>query len=679
MMTFGQDQVVVSPLKDLYDTNIMQMAIAAAKDMYDKNYADMKEFAKTYGDFVSPIGNYTQQYYDMSKGLVNKKIDELYARGIDPLRSAQGRAEIQKIINSVDVGRLNQMKAETEAAKEYVKNRARMQAENRYNPDFEKWMLGGRTLETWDGSQPWTATSPYLYQDLNEYTGHIFDKMQDEYISSDGQYDYTGVSEDRRRSALTPQLAGLISTPLGRYHLELAKQDAAIKYGRIPTDAEVMQQFQDNIITSTKEYERRNRTENKDYARRRDSALRMAEDDHRTANDIRANNIKEATRYGYDALRAADTNLDGKLDADEIAAYSQASKEALENGGYQYSGGSGSGGSGSGQQTPAMGPADQLSTQQILNYQQNKQDMMSRYEKEEKDAFKKQKDIYETLNDDQKKNAVRYGKAYRILHNNKSSKSAKDDARLTIEGLDKSSDANFAKWRKQFNYRMKLSYENGSRWADNNTTQGLAGYQKSDEYALHRNSHAIFERNNVVPDLTDDQKLALNKQLGYSVNENGGRDGIMTSNRDFADITISKMTGDRRYKYNSPANKISRIIKNKEYTIDTKDISKRKYGAGSISGRRYNVIVEIATFNDPEVVAELNKLSDDQLRNFGIKKTTDDGSTSYKIPIVSRFGHGQGRANVNNAGLKATQGQSQAGKQLATQQAREITANLYGQ
>ena len=32
----------------------------AAKDMYDKNYADMKEFAKTYGDFVSPIGNYTQ-------------------------------------------------------------------------------------------------------------------------------------------------------------------------------------------------------------------------------------------------------------------------------------------------------------------------------------------------------------------------------------------------------------------------------------------------------------------------------------------------------------------------------------------------------------------------------------------------------------------------------------------
>lgn len=323
MMTFGQDQVVVSPLKDLYDTNIMQMAIAAAKDMYDKNYADMKEFARTYGDFVSPIGNYTQQYYDMSKGLVNKKIDELYARGIDPLRSAQGRAEIQKIINSVDVGRLNQMKAETEAAKEYVKNRAKMQAENRYNPEFEKWMLGGRTLETWDGSQPWTATSPYLYQDLNEYTGHIFDKMQDEYISSDGQYDYTGVSEERRRAALTPQLAGIISTPLGQYHLELAKQDAAIKYGRVPTDAEVMQQFQDNIITSTKEYERRNRTENKDYARRRDSALRMAEDDHRTANDIRAHAANAATDYHYDVLGRMDYDGDGKVSKSERALYAK--------------------------------------------------------------------------------------------------------------------------------------------------------------------------------------------------------------------------------------------------------------------------------------------------------------------------------------------------------------------
>lgn len=177
MTTFGQDQVVVSPLKDLYDTNIMQMAIAAAKDMYDKNYADMKEFAKTYGDFVSPIGNYTQQYYDMSKGLVNKKIDELYARGIDPLRSAQGRAEIQKIINSVDVGRLNQMKAETEAAKQYMKNRAELQAKGLYNPEFEKYMLGGQTIETWDGSQPWTATSPYIYQDYNSKYGHMFDKM----------------------------------------------------------------------------------------------------------------------------------------------------------------------------------------------------------------------------------------------------------------------------------------------------------------------------------------------------------------------------------------------------------------------------------------------------------------------------------------------------------------------
>ena len=99
-----------------------------------------------------------------------------------------------------------------------------------------------------------------------------------------------------------------------------------------------------------------------------------------------------------------------------------------------------------------------------------------------------------------------------------------------------------------------------------------------------------------------------------------------------------------------------------------------------MSGRRYNVIVELATFDDPDVVAELNTLSDDQLKHFGVKKVeTDNGATAYKIPIISRFGHGQGRANVNNIGLKAVQGQSEAGKQLATQQAREITANLYGQ
>lgn len=74
------------------------------------------------------------------------------------------------------------------------------------------------------------------------------------------------------------------------------------------------------------------------------------------------------------------------------------------------------------------------------------------------------------MTDQQKKNAVRYGKAYRTLHNSKSSKSAKDDARLTIEGLDRSQDSNFVKWRNQFNHRMELAQNKNRQWLDKSTT-----------------------------------------------------------------------------------------------------------------------------------------------------------------------------------------------------------------
>lgn len=75
-----------------------------------------------------------------------------------------------------------------------------MQAKGLWNPDYERFILGGRTLENWDTARDgmWTRTSPEEYQDLNEYTGHIFDKMQDEYIGTEGGYDYFGVDRKRR-------------------------------------------------------------------------------------------------------------------------------------------------------------------------------------------------------------------------------------------------------------------------------------------------------------------------------------------------------------------------------------------------------------------------------------------------------------------------------------------------
>jgi hypothetical protein len=88
--------------------------------------------------------------------------------------------------------------------------------------------MAGRDLSTWNtmgdpengikASGIWGYSSPTEYKDLNQFTGHIFDKMADEYIRTIDGYDYSGVSRERRENALTSQLGGLINTDLGRFH-----------------------------------------------------------------------------------------------------------------------------------------------------------------------------------------------------------------------------------------------------------------------------------------------------------------------------------------------------------------------------------------------------------------------------------------------------------------------------
>lgn len=69
-MIYGQDEPMLFPVADLYDSGMMQMYINAAKEQYNQNREDMKEFMKTYGDFMSPL-RMTQL------GQINRRVVEL--------------------------------------------------------------------------------------------------------------------------------------------------------------------------------------------------------------------------------------------------------------------------------------------------------------------------------------------------------------------------------------------------------------------------------------------------------------------------------------------------------------------------------------------------------------------------------------------------------------------------
>lgn len=311
-MIYGQDEPMLFPVADLYDSAMMQMYINAAREQYNQNREDMKEFRKLYGDFTSPFAEDIAWVDQQTRGRINDALNYMQANGIDPLRSAEGRALIQQIINNTDTAGINLRKQAAANKILWDKSIADLKAKNLYNKDFVDWDFAQRhgvTPDKWSTEKNglWTDTSADPYQDLNQYTGHIFDKMEDDYMETKDGYDYFGVNRDRRMGALTPQVQDLLSTQLGKYHYEQAAKDAAYILGRTPTEQEVLDQFKSNVLDATKEYEHRTRKENEEYGRSRqfywsdkldanksarDLANQMALDDYTTNNKIRLEEAK---------------------------------------------------------------------------------------------------------------------------------------------------------------------------------------------------------------------------------------------------------------------------------------------------------------------------------------------------------------------------------------------------
>ena len=307
-MVYAGDQWVQLPTRDLYDTQIMAMAINAAKDMYDRGEKRLDDFYNKYGDFFSPIQKDIDTYNNIIGG-VKDRIDQIYARGGDPLRNAQDRAEMMQIIRSVPVQDINKLKQSAEAAKEYIKNRGKLQASGAWDPDFERFANSGQLLEDWDTSKNglWTRTSPSELKSLkeltepwyNQRTAHILDKegVESFGMKYDPKYNYTGFTDKDLLDIAAGQTPGWNGSIYADYYRDLAKRKVqALKsiYGdKSPvTDKEIEQQLQRDIAIANREYKIAPQREADQYVL----------DDYRTRNDIRAHAANRATDHYYWAL-----------------------------------------------------------------------------------------------------------------------------------------------------------------------------------------------------------------------------------------------------------------------------------------------------------------------------------------------------------------------------------------
>ena len=222
------DEPVAVPIIDLLDSNMMSQYISAAREQYNQAVQEQKDFAKEFGELYGPNININKQFYDITRGAVNKGLDYLYQNGIDPLRSAEGRAYIAKIIRERPYAEIANLKAQNESMKTYQKYRAEAMRNGTYDPDFEKFVLGGKTLESWDPSTDgmWTKEAPSKYSSLKDWTSNLFDNMQLEYDDeatkkAGGMYQVYSKSPKKMQQILDSNIKDMSKSELGRYYLNM--------------------------------------------------------------------------------------------------------------------------------------------------------------------------------------------------------------------------------------------------------------------------------------------------------------------------------------------------------------------------------------------------------------------------------------------------------------------------
>lgn len=269
MVILGLEKPVEYGSRQIFDPTMANMVlnaqnryVQAMREDYLQGREDLKEFNKNFGDFFSPIQKDMEWYDQNVTGATRDLINNLYAQGIDPLRSAEGRAAISRWVNSMPVGKINQLKESAVAANEYLKNRGILESAGKFDRDLEDFVNKGMTLDNWDTARDgmWTRRSPIEAVTLRDLTYDSYkgrtprdltaaDFQNDPRLKNykwDPRYRWSGYLDSDLMKVAPGASASLASDPRAAYFRDLARKKV-IASGQRPTEDAVEKQFQRDI------------------------------------------------------------------------------------------------------------------------------------------------------------------------------------------------------------------------------------------------------------------------------------------------------------------------------------------------------------------------------------------------------------------------------------------------
>lgn len=254
------DEPVAVPILDILDSGMMSQYISAAREQYNQAVQEQKDFAKEFGDLYSPSYSLNKIYYDKTKGRVNKALNTLYENGIDPLRSAEGRAYIAKVIRETPYADIAKWKTDADNMKTYQKAAAAMIADGKLTQDQLDWQMQkqGLDYDKFDPyTQSWNQLAPTKMDTLEELTKIPYSVLKSSNLTQqqvesmgykyDPLNDYTGITDQMIADTAGKSIPSVMSTSAGEYYYDKAKQQLQQAGVYNPTDDQVKQQLQNTV------------------------------------------------------------------------------------------------------------------------------------------------------------------------------------------------------------------------------------------------------------------------------------------------------------------------------------------------------------------------------------------------------------------------------------------------
>lgn len=301
-MIYGQDQAVRYPVKDLYDTGMMNLYITAIKDEYERGIKEQEEFISKYGDFISPFQKDVENWDRLTMDPIIEAYDYLQKNGIDPLRSQEGRALLADIRRKVPREKLSMLRQSAAAGQEYLSNRAKLQAAGQYNPEFEQFLLGDRTFEGQDtlSQGMWDRTAPTEFKGLRTLTDPWFKNRTAKYKGTKGGYDYYGYDVKDMKTATNDQIQAFLSNDYGRYYYDQALKVAQASRQPGESDESVRKRAQEILVNDIVDV-------NRDYLLEDRKANQFALEEMSFRNEVRLASMQR--RWAKEDAEEARRNL----------------------------------------------------------------------------------------------------------------------------------------------------------------------------------------------------------------------------------------------------------------------------------------------------------------------------------------------------------------------------------